>query len=129
MLEAVNLKDKADCLVQTYSGGMKRRLNIALALVQNPSILFLDEPTVGLDPKIRRDLWGLIEKLKKRGMTIILTTHYMDEAENLCDRMGIMYEGKLVAEGQLSEIKEKSGLEEGSILEDVYLSVTADREV
>jgi ABC-2 type transport system ATP-binding protein len=92
-LEYVELADRRDSLVKTLSGGMKRRLQIARALLHEPKVLFLDEPTVGLDPQTRRRLWEIIRDLNKQGMTMLLTTHYMDEVEFLCDRIGIMDAG------------------------------------
>jgi ABC-2 type transport system ATP-binding protein len=98
VLELVNLSDKADMLVKTYSGGMKRRLEIARGLIHHPEILFLDEPTLGLDPQTRSHIWEYIKSLaEKEGITILLTTHYMDEAESLCDRIAIIDHGKIIA--------------------------------
>jgi ABC-2 type transport system ATP-binding protein len=98
VLKLVALVDKAGSQVKTYSGGMKRRLEIARGLMHHPKILFLDEPTLGLDPQTRRNIWEYIEKLNKdEHLTIILTTHYMDEADYLCDRIGIIDKGKIVA--------------------------------
>jgi len=108
-LDYVELSDRRDDLVKTLSGGMKRRLQIARALLHEPEILFLDEPTVGLDPQTRRRLWEIIRDLNKQGMTMLLTTHYMDEVEYLCDRIGIMDTGKLIELGTLSELKQKYG--------------------
>ncbi len=96
MLHFVGLEDKAEEVVKNLSGGQKQRFTIATSLVNDPEILFLDEPTTGLDPRARRDLWELIKGIQKRGVTIILTTHYMEEAEFLCDRVAIMDKGKLV---------------------------------
>ncbi len=97
MLEMVNLADRAKDRVRTYSGGMKRRLEIARGLLHHPTVLFLDEPTVGLDPQTRQNIWTHIHELRKReGITVFMTTHYMDEAEN-CDRIGIMDHAKLIA--------------------------------
>lgn len=97
LLEEVGLKEKADSYPEKLSGGQRQRFSIAMALVNEPKILFLDEPTTGLDPQSRRNLWELIQRIQKRGITIILTTHYMEEAQNLCDRVAIMDSGKLVA--------------------------------
>jgi ABC-2 type transport system ATP-binding protein len=105
----VELSDRRDSLVKTLSGGMKRRLQIARALLHQPRILFLDEPTVGLDPQARRLLWDIIRNLKQQGMTILLTTHYMDEAEALCDRVGIMDRGELVAVDSPAVLRQKVG--------------------
>ena len=98
-LEYVELDVRRNDLVKTLSGGMKRRLQIARALLHQPKILFLDEPTVGLDPQTRRRLWEIILDLNKQGMTMLLTTHYMEEVEYLCDRIGIMDSGKLITLG------------------------------
>jgi ABC-2 type transport system ATP-binding protein len=97
LLRFGNLQERADSLVRDFSGGMQRRLLILRALVSRPRVLFLDEPTVGLDPQVRRQLWGLIQELKQEGITIILTTHYIEEAEMLCDRVGILNRGRLIA--------------------------------
>jgi ABC-2 type transport system ATP-binding protein len=97
LLEFGNLQERAHSLVRDFSGGMQRRLLILRALVSRPRVLFLDEPTVGLDPQVRRQLWGLIQDLKREGITIILTTHYIEEAEMLCDRVGILNRGRLIA--------------------------------
>ena len=110
MLELVDLKDKADNLVRTYSGGMRRRLEIARGLLHTPKILFLDEPTLGLDPASRRSIWNYIEKItKEKGITTILTTHYLEEADSLCDRIAIIDKGKIVIEGTSDELKNTIG--------------------
>lgn len=108
-LEYVELADRRNDLVKTLSGGMKRRLQIARALLHQPEILFLDEPTVGLDPQTRRRLWEIIRNLNKQGMTMLLTTHYMDEVEYLCDRIGIMDNGKLISLGTLQQLRSTYG--------------------
>jgi ABC-2 type transport system ATP-binding protein len=106
VLELVDLVDKSDMLVKTYSGGMKRRLEIARGLIHHPEILFLDEPTLGLDPQTRSRIWEYIKSLaENEGITIVLTTHYMDEAENLCDRIAIMDYGKIIALGTPEHLK------------------------
>ena len=97
VLELVELVDWRDKLVKTFSGGMRRRLEIARGLMHTPEVLFLDEPTLGLDPQTRRHIWGYIEKLKKQGISIMLTTHYLDEADHLCDRVAIMDHGRIKA--------------------------------
>lgn len=97
LLAVVGLQDKANFLVKNLSGGQKQRFSIATTLVNQPVMIFLDEPTTGLDPQARRNLWDLIVEIKKRGTTIILTTHYMEEANYLCDRVAIMDDGKIVA--------------------------------
>jgi ABC-2 type transport system ATP-binding protein len=97
LIDEVLLTEKKKDRVKTLSGGQKQRLAIALAIIHDPKIVFLDEPTTGLDPQARRTLWNIIEKLKARGKTIVLSTHYMDEAHVLCDRIGIMDQGQLIA--------------------------------
>lgn len=99
LLDFVNLREKADVIVSKLSGGMKRRLLVARGLIGEPKILILDEPTTGLDPQARHDLWERVRELKRHGTTVLLTTHYMDEAEQLCDRLVIMDHGKIVVEG------------------------------
>lgn len=108
-LEYVELTDRRDNLVKTLSGGMKRRLQIARALLHEPQILFLDEPTVGLDPQTRRRLWEIIRDLNRQGMTMLLTTHYMEEVEYLCDRICIMDAGKPIELGTLQQLRQKHG--------------------
>ncbi|MCS7279848.1 MAG: ABC transporter ATP-binding protein [Thermodesulfobacteriaceae bacterium] len=109
VLNLVELWDRRNSLTSTLSGGMQRRLVIARAFLPDPPILFLDEPTVGLDPQIRKFIWELIRRSKAKGKTIILTTHYIEEAENLCERVGIIHKGKLMAIGTPLELKEGLG--------------------
>lgn len=97
LLDMVNLRDKAKAKVKELSGGQKQRFSIATTLINNPKIIFLDEPTTGLDPQARRNLWELVRQIRERGTTVIITTHYMDEAEYLCDRVAIVDSGKIVA--------------------------------
>ena len=97
LLDTVNLRDKAKAKVKELSGGQKQRFSIATTLINNPKIIFLDEPTTGLDPQARRNLWELVRKIRAGGTTVIITTHYMDEAEYLCDRVAIVDSGKIVA--------------------------------
>ncbi len=97
LLHLVNLEDKAKNKFKELSGGQKQRFSIATTLINQPKIIFLDEPTTGLDPQARRNLWGLIKDIRSKGTTVIITTHYMDEAEQLCDRIAIMDEGKIIA--------------------------------
>lgn len=106
-LVAVNLLDRAKSPVETLSGGMQRRLNIAVALVHQPELLILDEPTTGLDIEARYEIWDLIRRLKNQGMTILLTTHLLDEAERLCQKIGILKGGRIVAEGSLEELRKR----------------------
>jgi ABC-2 type transport system ATP-binding protein len=108
-LDYVDLNDRRNDSAKTLSGGMKRRLQIARALLHQPEVLFLDEPTVGLDPQTRRRLWEIILDLNKQGMTILLTTHYMEEVEYLCNRIGILDAGKLIELGTLAELRRKHG--------------------
>jgi ABC-2 type transport system ATP-binding protein len=97
LLEMVNLKDKAKSKVKELSGGQKQRFSVATTLINDPKIVFLDEPTTGLDPQARRNLWELIRNIRAKGATVIITTHYMDEAEVLCDRVAIIEAGKIIA--------------------------------
>jgi ABC-2 type transport system ATP-binding protein len=109
VIEELSLTEKANAWVGKLSGGQKQRLAVATALVGNPKILFLDEPTTGLDPQSRRQLWDIVRQFQKRGGTILLTTHYMDEAEKLCDRLAIIDHGKIIAEGSPAELIERLG--------------------
>lgn len=132
LLEKVELVDKAKVQVPQLSGGQKQRFSIAAALVNDPVVLFLDEPTTGLDPQARRHLWGVIRSIREKGTTIVLTTHYMEEAEELCDRVAIMDHGKIIAlapprelvEGLLKTGFRKERVERLATLEDVFLSLT-----
>ena len=105
VLAVMELTDRADDLVRTYSGGMRRRLELAQALVHEPSVLFLDEPTIGLDVAARKKIWEHIRALRKKGMTIFVTTHYMDEADQFCDRVGIISRGRIAALGTPADLK------------------------
>ena len=109
LLETVNLSHRKDVISKKLSGGEKRKLGIALSLVNEPELLFLDEPTTGLDPRARRDLWGLIEDIKKKGSTVFLTTHYLDEAEKLSDDVAIMHKGQIITKGSPEELVRKHG--------------------
>jgi ABC-2 type transport system ATP-binding protein len=111
ILNEVSLMDKEDSFVGTLSGGLKQRLAMALALVNDPEVLFLDEPTTGLDPQARRNVWSVIENLKGKGKTIVLTTHYMEEAEQLCQRVGIIDGGKIIALDSPQNMITGAGLE------------------
>jgi len=119
IVNLLELTDRKNDKVKTYSGGMKRRVNIASALLHNPKILFMDEPTVGIDPQSRNLIFEIIEKLHKEGMTIVYTTHYMEEAERLCDRIGIIDNGEIIAQGTLDELKTS-----GTMKETVVISFT-----
>jgi lipooligosaccharide transport system ATP-binding protein len=107
LLEFAQLSDRADARVESLSGGMKRRLTIARALINDPDLVILDEPTTGLDPQARHLLWDRLYRLKRQGSTLIVTTHYMDEAEQLCDRLVVMDKGKIAAEGSPRSLIEK----------------------
>ncbi len=109
VLEELQLTEKADAWVGKLSGGQKQRLAVATALVGNPRILFLDEPTTGLDPQSRRQLWEIIRAFQKKGGTVLLTTHYMDEAERLCDRLAIVDHGQIIAEGTPPDLIDRLG--------------------
>ncbi len=103
----MELKEKKHSIVSTLSGGLQRRTLLARALLPEPKVLFLDEPSIGLDPHIRRELWQIIRRIKSEGRTVLLTTHYIEEAEALCDRVGILSHGKLIALGTPSELKKR----------------------
>jgi len=104
LLEQVGLRERGNDRIETYSGGMKRRINIAAGLIHRPQILFMDEPTVGIDPQSRRAILDLTKELNRGGMTLLYTTHYMEEAQELSDRIGIMDQGKLIALGTFAEL-------------------------
>ena len=112
VLEVVQLEEKRDAWVEKLSGGQRQRLAIACALVGDPDLLFLDEPTTGLDPQSRHQLWDVVAAFKRRGGTVVLTTHYMEEAERLCDRVGVMDHGKVIALGSPRELIASLGAEE-----------------
>jgi ABC-2 type transport system ATP-binding protein len=107
MLERFDLVDASDRRAQTYSGGMKRRLDLAMTLIARPRLIFLDEPTTGLDPRSRRELWAVVRELVGDGVTVLLTTQYLDEADHLADRIGVLDSGRLVAEGTAAELKRR----------------------
>jgi ABC-2 type transport system ATP-binding protein len=131
-LRDVELEDKANSFVETLSGGQKQRLSITTALVHGPKVFFLDEPTTGLDPQARRHLWDLIRKVRDRGISVIMTTHYMDEAEMLCDRIAVMDAGKIIAidtpknliKALLKRGFTKQAQVEQANLEDVFIDLT-----
>ena len=128
----VNLKDKAKSKVKELSGGQKQRFSVATTLINDPKIVFLDEPTTGLDPQARRNLWDLVRSIRDKGATVIITTHYMDEAEVLCDRVAIIDSGKIIAMETPDRLIDKlvsSGFErqkqvKSANLEDVFISLT-----
>jgi lipooligosaccharide transport system ATP-binding protein len=121
LLDLALLTERADSSPRELSGGMQRRLLIARALINRPELIVLDEPTTGLDPQARRAVWTLLEGLKSQGVTLILTTHYMEEAERICDRLAIMDHAKIVAEGSPPELCERY---EQPNLEEVFLAIT-----
>ncbi|RNM12555.1 ABC transporter ATP-binding protein [Nocardioides pocheonensis] len=121
LLDRFDLVDAADRRAATYSGGMKRRLDLAMTLVSRPRLIFLDEPTTGLDPRSRRSVWEMVRELLADGVTIFLTTQYLEEADQLADRVGLLDEGRLVAEGTPAELKALAG---GETLDDVFLALT-----
>ena len=121
LLKLVELEKVADKFTHTYSGGMRRRFDLALSLIHKPKVLFLDEPTQGLDPHARQLIWNHLRDLNKEGMTVFLTTHFMEEAETLCDRLAIMDKGQIVTEGTVDELLKKH---EAKNLEEVFLKTT-----
>lgn len=131
-LRDVDLEEKANSYVESLSGGQKQRLSITTALVHGPKVFFLDEPTTGLDPQARRNLWELIEKVRDRGISVIMTTHYMDEAEVLCDRIAVMDNGKIVAidtpKNLIKQLLKRGFKKEQHVeqanLEDVFIDLT-----
>jgi ABC-2 type transport system ATP-binding protein len=132
LLEMVNLKDKANAKVKELSGGQKQRFSVATTLINDPKIVFLDEPTTGLDPQARRNLWELVKSIRDKGTTVIITTHYMDEAEVLCDRVAIIDTGKIIAmdsPDRLIDNLVSSGFErpkevKKANMEDVFINLT-----
>jgi len=132
LLDMVNLKDKANAKVKELSGGQKQRFSVATTLINDPKIVFLDEPTTGLDPQARRNLWDLVRSIRDKGTTVIITTHYMDEAEVLCDRVAIIDAGKIIAmdsPDRLIDNLVSSGFErpkevKKANMEDVFISLT-----
>ena len=132
LLETVNLKDKAKSKFKELSGGQKQRFSVATTLINEPRVIFLDEPTTGLDPQARRSLWELVKNIRSRGTTVIITTHYMDEAEYLCDRVAIIDSGKIIALDTPDALIDKlvaTGFErpkemKKANLEDVFITMT-----
>lgn len=134
LLARFNLVEAAKRRVTTYSGGMKRRLDIAMSLIGNPKVIFLDEPTTGLDPEARQEVYQEIKQLAKAGVTILLTTQYLEEAEVLADRIAILHNGTILEEGTLSELKQlfppikKEYIEKQPTLEEIFLSIINTQE-
>ena len=128
LLALVELEEAADRYVKGYSGGMKRRLDLATALVHQPEVLFLDEPTTGLDPASRLTIWDEVRRINERGTTVFLTTQYLEEADQLCDRLAIIDGGRIVREGTPAQLKadlrERLGLAQEPTLDDVFLDAT-----
>ena len=123
-LERVGLLDRARDKIEKFSGGMKRRVNLAIALMSRPQLLFLDEPTVGIDPQSRNHIFETVEALRDSGLTVLYTTHYMEEADRLCDRLAIMDNGRIVAMGTPHDLKSEIGDPAEVTLETVFLELT-----
>ena len=132
LLARFQLTDAAGRRVSTYSGGMRRRLDIAMSLTGNPPVIFLDEPTTGLDPQGRIEVWHAVRELAGRGTTVLLTTQYLDEAEHLADRIAILHQGRIIANGTLAELKQLfppakvEYVEKQPTLEDIFLAITGN---
>ena len=132
LLERFALTDAGERRVATYSGGMRRRLDIAMSLIGNPPVIFLDEPTAGLDPQGRIEVWQAVKELAAHGTTVLLTTQYLDEAEQLADRIAILHEGRIIVNGTLAELKalhpaaKVEYVEKQPTLEDIFLSIVGD---
>jgi ABC-2 type transport system ATP-binding protein len=132
LLERFSLTDAAARKVSTYSGGMRRRLDIAMSLIGSPPVIFLDEPTTGLDPQARIEVWQAVKELAGHGTTVLLTTQYLDEAEQLADRIAILHQGRIIVNGTLSELKrllppaKVEYVEKQPTLEDVYFAIVGD---
>jgi ABC-2 type transport system ATP-binding protein len=133
LLERFALTDAATRRVGTYSGGMRRRLDIAMSLIGNPPIIFLDEPTTGLDPQARVEVWQAVKELAEHGTTVLLTTQYLDEAEHLADRIAILHEGRIIENGTLAELKQLlppakvEYVKKQPTLEDVFLAIVGSK--
>jgi ABC-2 type transport system ATP-binding protein len=132
LLDRFGLSDAAARKVSTYSGGMRRRLDIAMSLIGNPPVIFLDEPTTGLDPQVRIEVWQAVKELAEHRTTVLLTTQYLDEAEHLADRIAILHEGRIIVNGTLAELKQLlppakvEYVEKQPTLEDVFLAIVGD---
>jgi ABC-2 type transport system ATP-binding protein len=135
LLNRFGLTEAADRRVSTYSGGMRRRLDIAMSLVGKPQVIFLDEPTTGLDPEARLEVWKTVNELAHNGTTVFLTTQYLDEAEQLADRIAILHEGRIIANGTLEELKKLfppakvEYVEKQPSLEEIFLAIIGKKEV
>ncbi len=135
LLDRFGLAEAADRRVSTYSGGMRRRLDIAMSLVGTPQVIFLDEPTTGLDPEARLEVWKTVKELAHNGTTVFLTTQYLDEAEQLADRIAILHEGRIIANGTLAELKKLfpparvEYVEKQPSLEEIFLAITGKQEI
>lgn len=134
LLKRFSLTDAADRRASTYSGGMRRRLDLAMSFVGKPQLIFLDEPTTGLDPEGRIEVWKIVKELAGRGTTVFLTTQYLDEAEQLADRIAILHEGKIIANGTLEELKKLfpnvkvEYIEKQPTLEEIFLAIVGKKE-
>ena len=132
LLERFSLTDAASRKVSTYSGGMRRRLDIAMSLIGNPHVIYLDEPTAGLDPEARIEVWHAVKELARQGTTVLLTTQYLDEAEQLADRIAILHRGRIIVNGTLAELQQLlppakvEYVEKQPTLEDVFLAIVGD---
>ena len=133
LLSRFSLTDAATRKVATYSGGMRRRLDIAMSLIGSPEVIFLDEPTTGLDPQARIEVWDAVTELAANGTTVLLTTQYLDEAEHLADQIAILHEGRIIVDGTLAELKKLlppatvEYVEKQPSLEDVFFAITGDK--
>jgi ABC-2 type transport system ATP-binding protein len=133
LLARFGLNDAAERKVSAYSGGMRRRLDIAMSLIGDPPVIFLDEPTTGLDPQVRIEVWNSVKELAEGGTTVLLTTQYLDEAEQLADRIAVLHEGRIIANGTLAELKQLlppakvEYVEKQPSLEDVFLAIVGDK--
>jgi ABC-2 type transport system ATP-binding protein len=121
LLESFGLTGAADKQVKTYSGGMRRRLDLAISMIARPPLLFLDEPTTGLDPRSRRQLWGVVKGLAEEGVTVLLTTQYLEEADHLADTVAVLHHGRIVAQGTPAELKSHA---DSDSLDEVFLALT-----
>jgi len=134
LLKRFGLTDAADRRASTYSGGMRRRLDLAMSLVGRPQLIFLDEPTTGLDPEARLEVWKIVRELADSGTTVFLTTQYLEEAEQLADRIAILHEGRIIANGTLAELKtllppsKVEYVEKQPTLEEIYLAIVGKKE-